>query len=73
MVPYVEKLITKAKKSDLHNRRQIIAQLPTLTAAHQLVDEVPKLKDRSSGYLRIEKTSLRKGDNTQLARHQFCR
>ena len=72
LMSYVDKLITKAKKSDLHNRRQIIAKLPSLTAAHQLVDEIaPKLKERTSGYLRIDKTSLRKGDNTQLARISF--
>src|SRR6201996_9652794 len=55
IVPYVEKLITKAKKGDLHNRRMIIASLQTLTSAHKLVDEIaPKLAGRSSGHLRIE-------------------
>jgi large subunit ribosomal protein L17 len=72
VVPYVEKLITKAKKGDLHNRRQIIAALQTLTSAHKLVDEIaPKLKGRASGHLRIEKTRLRRGDNAQLARVSF--
>ena len=47
IVPYVEKLITKAKKGDLHKRRQIIAALQTLTSAHKLVDEIaPKLSGR---------------------------
>lgn len=72
VVPYVEKLITKAKKGDLHNRRQIIASLQTLESAHKLVDEIaPKLKGRVSGHLRIEKTVLRRGDNAQLARVSF--
>lgn len=72
VVPYVEKLITKAKKGDLHNRRQIIASLSTVTSAHKLVDEIaPKLKGRDSGHLRIEKTRLRRGDNTQMARVSF--
>lgn len=72
IAPYVEKLITKAKKGDLHNRRQIISQLQTLTSAHKLVDEIaPKLSARSSGYLRIEKTGMRRGDNAQLARVSF--
>ncbi len=72
VVPYVEKLITKAKKGDLHNRRQIIADLQTLASAHKLVDEIaPKLKERTSGHLRIERTTLRRGDNTQLARVSF--
>lgn len=72
VVPYVEKLITKAKIGDLHNRRLIIASLTTITTAHKLVDEIaPKLKGRDSGHLRIEKTRLRRGDNTQMARVSF--
>jgi large subunit ribosomal protein L17 len=72
VVPYVEKLITKAKKGDLHNRRQIISDLQTLASAHKLVDEIaPKLSARNSGHLRIEKTEFRRGDNTQLARISF--
>lgn len=72
VVPYVEKLITKAKKGDLHNRRQVLSALQTVASAHKLVDEIaPKLKARSSGHLRIEKTSLRRGDNAQLARVTF--
>src|SRR5512146_2985037 len=72
VVPYVEKLITKAKKGDLHNRRQVISGLQTLESAHKLVDEIaPKLKGRDSGHLRIEKTRGRRGDNAQLARISF--
>jgi len=71
-VPYVEKLITKAKKGDLHNRRQIIASLQTIEAAHKLVDEIaPKLAARSSGYLRITPTNFRRGDNTRMAKIGF--
>jgi len=70
--PYVEKLITKAKKNDLHNRRLVMSGLQTKTAAHKLVDEIaPKLKDRTSGYLRIERTALRRGDNAQMAKLSF--
>lgn len=72
VVPYVEKLITKAKIGDLHNRRQVISGLQTLESAHKLVDEIaPKLKSRTSGHLRIDKTDSRRGDNTQLARVSF--
>lgn len=72
LVPYLEKLITKAKKGDLHNRRQIIASLHTIESAHKLVDEIaPKLNSRDSGYLRIERTAFRVGDNAQLARVSF--
>jgi large subunit ribosomal protein L17 len=72
VVPYVEKLITKAKKGDLHNRRQIISSLQTVASAHKLVDEIaPKLKERSSGHLRIEKSGFRRGDHAELARVSF--
>lgn len=72
VVPYLEKLITKAKKGDLHNRRQVLSGLQTVASAHKLVDEIaPKLKGRVSGHLRIEKTSLRRGDNAQMARVSF--
>lgn len=72
VVPYVEKLITKAKKADLHNRRLIISSLQTIESAHKLVDDItPKLSARNSGYFRIERTQLRRGDNAQLARISF--
>src|SRR5476651_450165 len=72
VVPYVEKLITKAKKGDLHNRRQVLSGLQTVASAHKLVDEIaPKLSGRISGHLRITKTGLRRGDNAQLARVSF--
>lgn len=72
VVPYVERLITKAKVGDLHNRRQIISHLQTIASAHKLVDQIaPKLSGRNSGHLRIEKTTTRRGDNTLLARVSF--
>jgi large subunit ribosomal protein L17 len=72
VLPYTEHLITKAKVGDLHHRRQVIEGLQTLTAAHKLVDEIaPKLKHRSSGYLRIKTSVRRRGDNAQLATIEF--
>lgn len=72
VVPYVEKLITKAKKGDLHNRRQIISSLQTVSSAHKLVDELaPKLAGRTSGHLRITKEANRRGDNAEMARVSF--
>lgn len=72
IIPYAEKLITKAKKGGLHNRRQVIAGLQTIESAHKLVDELaPKLKNRPSGHLRIEKTNFRRGDNAQMAKISF--
>ncbi len=70
--PYIEKLITKAKKGDLANRRAVIAGLSTQAAAHKLVDEIaPKLAGRTSGHVRITRTRTRVGDNAQLARIEF--
>jgi len=72
IVPYVEKLITKAKKGDLHNRRQIVSKLQTIESAHKLVDDLaPKLQGRTSGHLRVKRTRLRRGDNAQLAQVSF--
>ncbi|HEY1064258.1 MAG TPA: 50S ribosomal protein L17 [Candidatus Saccharimonadales bacterium] len=72
VVPYIEKLITKAKKGDLHSRRQVISGLQTVASAHKLVDEIaPKLKGRDSGHVRITKTTMRRGDNAQMARVSF--
>ncbi len=71
---YTEKLITKAKKGkdDLHNRRMVIKGLSSLEAAHKLVDEIaPRLGGRSSGYFRIKRTALRRGDNAQMAKVSF--
>lgn len=72
IVPYVETLITKAKSGSLHDRRQIVADLSTVEAAHKLVDGIaPKLTGRNSGHLRIKQTRLRTGDNAQMATVSF--
>ncbi len=69
---YLEKLITKAKKGGLHNRRQVINGLHTTEAAHKLVDELaPKLSGRTSGHLTIKRTSSRRGDGAQMATVSF--
>ena len=65
---YTEKLITKAKKGDLHNRRQIIAKLGNIDAANKLVDVIaPQLSNRNSGHLRVERTRIRRGDAAESA------
>jgi large subunit ribosomal protein L17 len=72
VVPYIERLITKAKRGGLHNRRQVIAGLQTLESAHKLVDELaPKMSGRDSGHVRVERTGTRRGDNAQMARISF--
>ncbi len=69
--PMVEKLVSKARKGDLHNRRIIVSKLNSVTSAHKLVDQIAPAMQRTSGYLRIERTALRRGDNTQMARISF--
>ncbi len=65
---YIEKVITKAKKGDLANRRQVIASLSTQAAAFKLVDEIaPQLSGRVSGHVRVTRSRLRIGDGVQLA------
>lgn len=72
VVPYLEDLITKAKKGDLHGRRMVLSGLSTVAASHKLVDEIaPKLAGRTSGHLRVKATRLRTGDNAQLAEVSF--
>ena len=72
LVRYIEKLITKAKKGGLHNRRQVIAGLSTQEAAFRLFDLIaPQLTKRVSGHVRVEQTELRVGDGTQMATISF--
>ena len=69
---YIEKLITKAKKGDLNNRRMVIAGLSTQVAAAKLVDQIaPQLTGRTSGHVRVERTRIRVGDGAQLATIAF--
>lgn len=66
--PYAEKLITKAKNGDLHNRRLVIAELKDRDVVAHLFEEVaPRFADRPGGYTRIVKLGPRKGDNAKMA------
>ena len=72
LVRYIEKLITKAKKGDLANRRAVIAGLSTQVSAFKLVDQIaPQLTGRTSGHVRVERTRLRVGDGAQMAIIEF--
>lgn len=72
LVRYIEKLVTKAKKGDLANRRMVIAGLSTQAAAFRLVDVIaPQLTSRTSGHVRVERTRLRVGDGAQMATIAF--
>jgi large subunit ribosomal protein L17 len=66
--PYAEKLITKAKRGDLHNRREVLKVIHDKDVVHRLFAEIgPFYADRSGGYTRITKTLPRKGDNAPMS------
>ena len=66
--PYAERLITKAKRGDLHNRREIQKVIRDRETVHRLMHEIgPFFADRNGGYTRITKTIPRQGDNAPMA------
>ena len=66
--PYAEKLITKARTGELHDRRRILREIEDTEVVTRLFDEVaPQFKDRSGGYTRILKLGPRRGDGTEMA------
>jgi large subunit ribosomal protein L17 len=68
MAPQFERLVTKAKKGDLHNRRQIRSFLLTDKATEKLIREIaPVFENRAGGYTRIVKLGNRLGDNAKMA------
>lgn len=70
--PFVEKLITAAKKGDLASRRQVISRLADIKVGNLLVDQIAPQIKRDSGYLRITKLDEnRVGDNADMARIEF--
>ena len=67
--PYAERLITKAKRGDLHARRLVLAKLRDRdVVAHLFEDVAPRFKEREGGYTRILKLDPRKGDRARMAR-----
>jgi large subunit ribosomal protein L17 len=66
--PVAERLITKAKKGDLHNRRQVLTIVRDKSVVHALFEEIaPRYENRPGGYTRITKIGNRKGDNAPMA------
>lgn len=66
--PVAERLITQAKRGDLHNRRKVLETIPDRSVVHELFTEIaPLVADREGGYTRIIKTGFRKGDNAPMA------
>ena len=66
-----EKLITIAKKGDLASRRLVIARLDDQQIGNELVDSIAPQIKRNSGYLKIERTGFRRGDNAEMATISF--
>ena len=66
--PLAERLISKAKRGDLHNRRIVLQTVTDKGVVHALFTEIaPKLAERNGGYTRITKIGPRKGDNAPMA------
>ncbi len=66
--PLAEKLITKAKRGDIHSRRLVLTTVRDKGVVHTLFTEIaPSLADRNGGYTRITKVGPRKGDNAPMA------
>ena len=70
--PFVEKLVTLAKKGDLTSRRLAIARTRNKEMSKKLFDVLgPRYKERSGGYIRIMKAGFRYGDNAPMAVIEF--
>ncbi len=66
--PFAERLISKAKRGDLHNRREVLKVIRDKDIVHKLFAEIgPFFENREGGYTRITKTMPRKGDNAKMA------
>ena len=70
--PYAEKLITKAKAADLHNRRQVLADIYDESVVKKLFSDIaPRFQNRAGGYLRITKLGARLTDGAEMALIEF--
>ena len=66
--PIAERLVTFAKRGDLHARRRVMQQILDKSVVHELFTEIaPLVADRQGGYTRITKLGYRKGDNAPMA------
>ncbi|GGD05384.1 50S ribosomal protein L17 [Aquisalinus flavus] len=70
--PIVEKLVTLAKKGDLHARRQAISKVRDVAMVGKLFETLgPRYEERNGGYIRIMKAGFRHGDNAPIAVIEF--
>jgi large subunit ribosomal protein L17 len=66
--PFAERLITFAKRGDVHARRQVMRVVPDRDVVHRLFAEIaPRMEERAGGYTRILKLGPRKGDGAPMA------
>jgi large subunit ribosomal protein L17 len=66
--PVAERLVTKAKKGDIHNRRLVLQTITDKSVVHTLFTEIaPRYENRPGGYTRITKIGNRRGDNAPMA------
>ncbi len=69
---HIDKLITCARRGDIHSRRLCLATLPDPPAISKLFELVaPRFKERPGGYTRITKLGFRKGDGAAIAKIEF--
>ena len=70
---YVERLVTLAKKDDLHSRRQALKLLPNKDAIKTLFNSIGKnYASKNGGYTKITKLGFRKGDSSPVSLLEFC-
>jgi len=71
--PVAERLVTFAKKGDLHARRRVLTVIRNKDVVHTLFAEIgPRFENRQGGYTRIVKIGPRKGDNAPMAIIELC-
>ncbi|HVY19004.1 MAG TPA: 50S ribosomal protein L17 [Bauldia sp.] len=70
--PIVEKLVTLAKRGDLHARRLAVSEIRDIGSVKKLFDTIgPRYKSRAGGYTRVLKAGFRHGDNAAVAVIEF--
>lgn len=70
--PFVEKLVTKARNTDVATKRYLIEKLQDKEVVSKLLEVIaPAFAERAGGYTRIQRTHIRKGDAAQMAKLSF--
>lgn len=70
--PVAERMITFAKRGDLHSRRRVLGMISDKSVVHELFTEIaPLVAERQGGYTRITKLGFRKGDNASMVQMEL--